>query len=92
MLSPARAAARRRSYGATACRLLAASGPAGQWSKITGLPEVTGKKRTGELQRLIKAGDVAAAHVLMDKLKNNGTADVSNFNMMLKACAASPCR
>ena len=53
-------------------------------------PEVIlGKKRTGELQRLIKAGDVAAAHVLMDKLKNNGTADVSNFNIMLKACADS---
>ena len=33
-----------------------------------------GKMRAGELQRLIKAGDVAAAHVLMDKLKDNGTA------------------
>ena len=48
-----------------------------------------GKMRTGELQRLIKAGDVAAAHVLMDKLKDNGIANAWHFNIMLRACEDS---
>jgi hypothetical protein len=39
--------------------------------------------RAGKLQRLIKAGDVAAAHVLMDKLKDNGIANAWHFNIML---------
>ena len=47
------------------------------------------KMRAGKLQRLIKAGDVAAAHELMDKLKDNGTADVWHFTIMLRACEDS---
>ena len=50
---------------------------------------VFGKKHAGELQRLIRAGEVAAAHVLMGKLKDNGTADVWHFNIMLQACEDS---
>ena len=41
------------------------------------------------LQCLIKAGDVAAAHVLMDKLKDNGTANWVHFNIMARACEDS---
>jgi hypothetical protein len=41
------------------------------------------------LKRSLKAGDVAAAHVLMDKLKDNGTANVVHFNIMVRACADS---
>ena len=40
-------------------------------------------------QRLMKAGDVAAAHVLMDKLKDNGIANARHFNIMLRACEDS---
>ena len=48
-----------------------------------------GKMHAGELQRLIKAGDVAAAHALMDKLKDNGTTNVMHFTIMLRACEDS---
>ena len=140
--SPAWAAA--RSYGATACRPLAASGAAGLWSlwsRLTGsgqaqqtqgsgeaqqtqesyarstdkrhvvstevpaagvglndrtmeihhMPEhELGESHAGALQRLIKeAGDVAAAHDLMDKLKDNGIANAWHFNIMLRACEDS---
>ena len=47
------------------------------------------KMRAGKLQRLIKAGDVAAAHVLMDKLKDNGIANAWHFSIMLRACEDS---
>ena len=48
-----------------------------------------GKKHTEELQRLIKAGDVAAAHALMNKLKDDGSATVVHFSIMLRACVDS---
>ena len=48
-----------------------------------------GKKHGKELQRLIEAGDVAAAHALMDKLKDDGTANVWHFNIMMRTCVVS---
>jgi pentatricopeptide repeat protein len=58
--------------------------------EIPNTPEhIPGKRNGKELQRLIKAGDVAAAHDLMDKLKDNGTANVVHFNIMLQACEDS---
>ena len=48
-----------------------------------------GKMHAGELQRLIKAGYVAAAHALMGKMKDDGTANVWHFNIMLRACEDS---
>ena len=45
--------------------------------------------RSTKLKSLIKAGDVAAAHALMDKLKDNGIANVVHFNIMLRACEDS---
>ena len=49
-----------------------------------------GESHAGALQRLIKeAGDVAAAHDLMDKLKDSGTANVVHFTIMLRVCADS---
>ena len=50
---------------------------------------ILGKMRAGELQRLIKAGDVAAARALMGKMKDDGTANVWHFNIMLRACEDS---
>ena len=38
---------------------------------------------------MIKAGDVAAAHALMDKLKDDGSATVVHFSIMLRACVDS---
>ena len=38
---------------------------------------------------MIKAGDVAAAHDLMDKLKDNGIANARHFSIMLRACEDS---
>jgi pentatricopeptide repeat protein len=51
-------------------------------------PEL-GKMRARKLQRLISAGDAAAAHDLMDKLKDSGTANVVHFTIMLRVCADS---
>ncbi len=107
--APAWAAARHRSYGATACRPHAASAAAGLWSHLTESlkqfklmkpndrtletlhkPEhELAKMRTAELQRLVKAGDMAAAHALMDQLKDTGTANVVHFSIMLRACKDS---
>ena len=50
---------------------------------------VFGKKHAGEFHRLIKAGEVAVAYALMNKLKDNGTANVVHFNIMLRACEDS---
>jgi hypothetical protein len=50
VLSPARAAARRRSYGATACRPIAASRPAGLWH------------HTEEAKAKISAGKMGHTH------------------------------
>ena len=36
--------------------------------------------------RFVNAGDVASARALMDKLKDNGKADVMHFTIMLKGC------
>ena len=58
--------------------------------EILHMPEhELGERHAGELQRLMKAGELAAAHVLMDKLKDNGTADTWHFNIMLRACEDS---
>ena len=56
---------------------------------LNGPEDELDKKHGEELQRLIKAGDVAAARVLMDKLKHSGTANVWHFNIMLQACEDS---
>ena len=41
--------------------------------------DILDKMRARKLQRLINAGDVAAAHVLMDKLKDNGAAELIDY-------------
>jgi hypothetical protein len=77
---------------AGARRVVPASGvrPSNLTLETLNMPEhILGERRAGDLQRLIRAGDVAAAHVLMDKLKDNGTADVWHFNIMLQACEDS---
>ena len=47
------------------------------------------KMRTSSLRDLLKAGDVESARALMDKLKDNGKADVMQFTTMLLACEDS---
>ena len=50
---------------------------------------VFAKMRTSSLRRMVKAGDVESARALMDKLKNNGKANVMHFTTMLQACEGS---
>ena len=47
------------------------------------------KMRTSSLRRMVEAGDVESARALMDKLKDNGKANVIHFNVMLEACEGS---
>ena len=42
-----------------------------------------------KLRNLLRAGNVASARALMDKLKDTGKADVVHFNVMLLACEGS---
>ena len=47
------------------------------------------KMRTSSLRRMVEAGDVESARALMDKLKDNKTANVVHFTVMLRACEGS---
>ena len=47
------------------------------------------KMQTRSLRDLLKAGNEESARALMDKLKDNGKADVVQFTTMLQACEGS---
>ena len=47
------------------------------------------KMQKHKLRGLLKAGKVASARALMDKLKDTGKADVVHFTVMLLACEGS---
>ena len=47
------------------------------------------KMQASSLRRMVEAGDVASARALMDKLKDNGKANVMHFTIMLLACEGS---